>query len=97
VLVRNESPPLLFIALRTGVEWLETPPRWNEGPTRRHHVEAHEGGHKVGSADLGSADPMWTPLKVCFLQVYVLWVLKLVLGVHLILRRFGCQWALQSM
>jgi hypothetical protein len=48
-----------------------------------------------GSADprsvwpiLGSADTRWDPLRVCFLKVAVLWALKLVPGVHVLLRRF---------
>jgi hypothetical protein len=50
-----------------------------------------------GSADprsvwpmLGSTDPKWAKLGVCFLGVAVLWALKSVPGVHVFLRRFRC-------
>jgi hypothetical protein len=35
---------------------------------------------------LGSTDPKWAPLGVCFLRVAILWVLKSVPSVHLFLR-----------
>jgi hypothetical protein len=37
---------------------------------------------------LGSTDPRWVPLGVCFLGVAVLWALRSVPGVHVLLRRF---------
>jgi hypothetical protein len=37
-----------------------------------------------------SADPLWAHLGLCFHVVTILWVLRLVPGVHLDLRRFGC-------
>jgi hypothetical protein len=37
-----------------------------------------------------SADPLWAHLGLCFHVVAILWVLWLVPGVDLDLRRFGC-------
>jgi hypothetical protein len=37
---------------------------------------------------LGSYDPGWAPLGVCFVGVIVLWALKSVPGVHVFLRQF---------
>jgi hypothetical protein len=90
VLVRNEPPPLLFIGLSTGVKRSQTPREWPLGPMGRHHVEAPEWGAQ-GRFDrpMGSGDPMWAPLRVCFLWVAVMWALRSVPGVHVLLRRFG--------
>jgi hypothetical protein len=89
VLVRNEPPPLLFIGLSTGVKRRETPPGWSEGPTRSHHMEAPKWEPQGWfGRPTGLADPLWAPLRVCFLQVVVLWVLSLFLGEHVFLRWF---------
>jgi hypothetical protein len=37
---------------------------------------------------VGSVDPLWAPLEVCFLWVAVLWALRSVPGVHVLFRRF---------
>jgi hypothetical protein len=64
-LLRNEPPLLLFIGLITNVEWLQTPPRWSEGPTRTTTWKPLSGGHKVGSADLwGRPTPCRPPRGV---------------------------------
>jgi hypothetical protein len=89
VLVRTEPPPLRFVGLSTGVKRSETPLGWSEGPTRSHHVEAPEWAPQGRfGRPVGSTDPLWAPLGVCFLQVAVLWVLGSVPGVHMFLRRF---------
>jgi hypothetical protein len=67
---------------------------WNTpGMASRTNGQAPRGS--VGSTDprsvrpiLGSADPRWAPLRVCFLRVVVLWALKSVTGVHMFLRQF---------
>jgi hypothetical protein len=46
---------------------------------------------------VGSGDPLWAHVSLCFRMVVVLWVLRSVPGVHLVLRQFACPWALQSM
>jgi hypothetical protein len=64
-------------------------PRWSEGPTRSHHMEAPEWRPQGRfGRPVGSADPLWAPLGVCFLQVAVLWVLRSLPCVHVFLRRF---------
>jgi hypothetical protein len=88
VLVRNEPLPFYLYAraqTQEGVKHL--------GVASRTNGQAPRGS--PGSTDpravrliLGSADPMWAPLGVCFLGVAVLWVLKSVLGVHILFRRF---------
>jgi hypothetical protein len=59
----------------------------------RTNGEAPHGG--LGSTDprsvwpiLGSADPRWAPLEVCFLGVAILWALESVTSVHMFLRWF---------
>jgi hypothetical protein len=67
-------------------------------PTRRHYVEGQdEPTQGRFGRPVGSVDPLWAHLGLCFRVVAVLWVLRSVLGVHPSLRRFTCLWALQSL
>jgi hypothetical protein len=82
-LLRNEPPPLLFIGLGTGVRALQTTLEWTQGPTKKHHVEGQDGPPQgLFSQPVGSADPLWGHLDLCFLVVAVRWVLKAAPGVH---------------
>ena len=96
---RVVTPPLLlFIGPGTGEEWMQTPREWCLGPIGKHHVEGQdEPSQGRFGRPVGSADPLWAHLSLCFRVVAVLWVLSAVPGVHLVLRRFACPWALQSM
>jgi hypothetical protein len=70
----------------------------DQEPTRSHHVEGQDEptqGRFGRPVEL--ADPLWAHLSLCFRVVAVLWVLRSVSGVHLVLRRFACPWALQSL
>jgi hypothetical protein len=89
VLVSNEPPPLLFIGLSTSVKRSQTPWEWPLGPMGRHHVEAPEWGAQGRfGRPVGLTNPLWAPLRVCFLWVVNLWAFRSVPGVHVLLRRF---------
>jgi hypothetical protein len=83
-------PPNLFIVLgqlwEVGVGTVVL----DQGVIRKHHVAAaHWRPQGWFGRSVGSADPLWAPVVVCFHVVAVRWALKLVLGIHRIWRRFG--------
>jgi hypothetical protein len=84
------TPPHLFIVLgqlrEVGVGTVVL----DQGVIRKHHVAAaHWRPQGWFGRSVGSADPLWAPVVVCFHVVAVRWALKLVLGIHRIWRRFG--------
>jgi hypothetical protein len=81
---------LLFIGVGQLREDTPSTPEWVPELIRSHHVE---GGYwrpqgRFGRP-VGSADPLWAPLPLCFLVVAIRWVLNLVPGVHAVWRQFG--------
>jgi hypothetical protein len=53
-------------------------------PTRKHHVEGQdEPTQGQFGGPVGSADPLWAHLDLCFCVVVVLRILRSVPGIHL--------------
>jgi hypothetical protein len=91
-------PSLLFISLGQLRENGVSTPGVDQEPTKRHHVEGQdEPTQGRFGRPVGSAEPLWAQLGLCFRVVVVLWVLRLVPGVHPSLRRVACPWVLQSL
>jgi hypothetical protein len=63
--------------------------RLDKGTTREHHVAADKRPQGRFGRPVGSADPLWALVAVCFLQAAVRWVLKAVPGAHVDWRQFG--------
>jgi hypothetical protein len=84
------TPSHLFIGSGQLRENGVSTPRMDEEPTRRHHmVAAHWQPQGRFGRPVGSADPLWAPMTVCFCEVAIRWVLKSVLGFHGVWRWFG--------
>jgi hypothetical protein len=70
----------------------------DQGFIRKHHAaSAHWWPQGRFGRSVGSADHLWALVVLCFLVVTVKWVLRSVVGVHLVLRQFSYPWSLQSL